>query len=395
MTEPADAPTRISRLTPEGQAAIATFAVHGPRAWAVVQLLFRPLKTALPNDIPHPGPFWLGRLGGAVADEVVLAVKQAEPVAWLELHTHGGRAVTEYVLDLFRDKGVAACAWEEFLRYTTPDPLRAEAAVALAEAQTGRTAAILLDQERGAFTSALEAIRRAGQRGDAVVMQTGLSELARYADLGRHLTTPWRVVVAGAPNVGKSSLVNALAGFQRSIVSATPGTTRDVVTTRIALDGWPVELADTAGLRTAAESLEEQGIQQARHTLAAADLCLWVLDATAEPVWPDAAAGALLLAVNKTDAPPAWDLAKAAGALHVSARTGAGLAELCAAMAQRLVPDPPLPGAAVPFMPCLAAAIEEAYQIVGAGRTAEALADLEANLANCFPTPFTGPAAQQ
>lgn len=380
MTEPADAPTRISRLTPEGQAAIATFAVHGPRAWAVVQLLFRPLKTALPNDIPQPGPFWLGRLGGAVADEVVLAVKQAEPVAWLELHTHGGRAVTEYVLDLFRDKGVAACAWEEFLRHTTPDPLRAEAAVALAEAQTARTAAILLDQERGACTAALDALRRAGQRGDAAAMRTGLAELGRYANLGRHLTTPWRVVVAGAPNVGKSSLVNALAGFQRSIVSATPGTTRDVVTTRIALDGWPVELADTAGLRAAAESLEEQGIQRARQTLAAADLCLWVLDATTEPAWPDAADGVLLLVVNKTDAPPAWDLAKAEGALHVSARTGEGLAELCAVMAQRLVPDAPPPGAAVPFSARLADAIEIAYQLVGAGRTAEALVALEAIL---------------
>jgi tRNA modification GTPase len=68
-------------------------------------------------------------------------------------------------------------------------------------------------------------------------------------DLGRHLTRPWRVVVAGAPNVGKSSLINALAGFTRTVVTAVPGTTRDVVATAAAIDGWPVELIDTAGLR--------------------------------------------------------------------------------------------------------------------------------------------------
>jgi tRNA modification GTPase len=371
VTEAADTTTRISCLTPAGQAALATFAVHGPRAWELVQHLFRPLNGSLPTD-PPLGRLWLGRFGGEVADEVVLSVKQTQPVAWLELHTHGGRAVTDYVLELFREHGVAACAWEELLRLTTPDPWHAEAAVALTTAQTTRTAAILLDQHHGAFTAALDAIHQAAWRGDTDSVLQGLTELVRYANLGRHLTTPWRVVVAGAPNVGKSSLVNALAGFQRSIVAATPGTTRDVVTTRIALDGWPVDLADTAGLRDAAESLEEQGIQQARWTLAAADLRLWVLDAGTQPMWPEAADGSLLV-VNKIDLPAAWDLAKTKGAVRVSARTGEGLAGLCAMIANRLVPDLPLPGAPVPFTPLLADACEEAYQLAKAGRTTEAL----------------------
>ena len=177
-----------------------------------------------------------------------------------------------------------------------------------------------------------------------------LDVLAQRTPLGRHLSEPWRVVLAGAPNVGKSSLVNALACYQRSVVAATPGTTRDVVTTQIALDGWPVELADTAGLRDAAEPLEEEGVCLAKRTLAAADLCLWVLDASAEPVLPPEALGPVRLVVNKTDLPVAWDLARAPGAIRVSALTRAGLDELLAALSRWLVPDPPPAGTAAPPM---------------------------------------------
>src|SRR5262249_9107130 len=156
--------------------------------------------------------------------------------------------------------GLRACSWQEFLRLTTEDAVRAAAATALAEARTQRTAAILLDQYHGAFSRAVAVAHAAWERGDTAEAGRLLEVLARYAPLGRPLTSPWRVVVAGAPNVGKSSLVNALAGYARCVVSPTPGTTRDVVTTLIAVDGWPVELADTAGLREAAGPLEEQGI---------------------------------------------------------------------------------------------------------------------------------------
>src|SRR5206468_2220750 len=110
----------------------------------------------------------------------------------------------------------------------------------------------------------------------------------------------------GAPNVGKSSLVNALAGYQRSIVAPTPGTTRDVVATTLAIDGWPVELSDTAGLHGEGEQLERAGMARARAAAAAADLCVWVLDGSAAPVWLGPEITAPLTVINKIDLPPAW-----------------------------------------------------------------------------------------
>ncbi len=365
-------PTWIACLTPPGQSALATLGIYGPRAWAVLRKLFRRRSGAELGEEPAVGRFWLGRIGGEVADEVVVAVKQTEPVPWLEVHGHGGREVVRFLIDLFREQGLHVCSWEEFLHKISTDALTAAAAIALSQAATLRTAGILLDQQQGTLGRALDVIGQALQHGDVRAAQEHLAQLARFADVGQHLTRPWRVVVAGAPNVGKSSLVNALAGYQRSIVAETPGTTRDVVTTRLALDGWLIELADTAGQRTEAEDLEEQGIRRARATASAADLCLWLLDGSAPPVWPSEPLAAVMYVVNKSDLPPAWDRTSAPNAIHVSALTGEGLTELCAAVIARLVPDPPPPGAAVPFTLQLCERIALAQRHLAAGNTGEA-----------------------
>ena len=378
-----NAPTVVACLTPPGAAAIATLAVRGPDAWEVCRRLFTPRSGTLPEkaEAVPPGRFWLGRFGTELKDEVILAPRQAQPVPWLELHCHGGREVLALLLELFAEHGVRCCTWEEFARISeerttgdtgdtgkdrkeiqlellslpvSPVVQSSELAVALAHAPTARTASILLDQYHGALERALEAVRAARAAGDAAQARRLLDELLRYADLGKHLTRPWRVVVAGAPNVGKSSLVNALAGFQRSVVSETPGTTRDVVTTRLAIDGWPVELVDTAGLREAGETLEEQGIRLARSAAESADLCLWVMDASAPPTLPPADLSIrTLLVVNKIDLCPLsvvrGPLQKTTDEVRVSARTGAGIAELCEVVSHTLVPEVPPPGAAVPL----------------------------------------------
>jgi tRNA modification GTPase len=366
--------TLAARLTPAGTGAIATLALGGPSAWSIVRGLFRPRSDSgreLP-DRPEPYRVWLGRFGAETADEVVLAVKQAEPVPWAEIHCHGGRAVVDLLLETLARRGARVCDAADFVRLMTPaDPLRQLAWERLPHAPTVRTAAILLKQCDGAFGQAVDMIL-AALAADPAAAESRLRELVRFTPVGRHLVEPWRVTVAGAPNVGKSTLVNALAGYQRSIVSPTPGTTRDVVTTAIALDGWPVELADTAGLRPDAEALENQGIERARGAVAAADLCLWVLDAGADPVWADLPPERVLLVVNKMDLTAAWDLSRAAGAVHVSARTGAGMPELCAAIVRRLIPEAPSPDDSVPFTPDLGDRIEEAHGHLIAGRRDEA-----------------------
>jgi tRNA modification GTPase len=369
MTE---ASTYIACLTPPGAGAIAVLAVDGPHAWEVVRPLFRTRAGAdAPADAPS-GCILLGRLGGDVADEVVLTIKHTGPSQRLELHCHGGRANVRFLFDILAARGLCVCSWQEFLQRTDSNPLRAAASVALAEAPTVRTAAILLDQYHGAFAAALDAILTALHHNDVNAASTGLDALARRAVLGRRLTTPWRVAVAGPPNVGKSSLMNALAGYQRSIVSPTPGTTRDVVTTRMAIDGWPVELADTAGVREGTDFLEEQGVRKARATAHAADLCLWLLDASVPPVWPAAEVGAVRFIINKVDLPAVWELTSASDSVQVSALTQEGLPELCAALSAWLVPDPPPSGAAMPFTEHISAAIEDACRLLADGRGNEA-----------------------
>ncbi len=362
---PEKAPTYISRLTPPGQAALATFGVFGSRAWEIVRVLFRRSSGEELPDAPSAGRFWFGRIGGEIADEVVVSVKQTEPIPLVEVHAHGGREVARFLVDLFCAQGAQVCSWKDYVRRTEADPLSAEAAIALAQATTLRTASILLDQHRGALRNALADIVVAIDNGDSGIAEGMLDRLLRYASVGEHLTKPWRVVVAGAPNVGKSSLVNALAGYQRSIVAATPGTTRDVVTTSIALDGWTIALADTAGLRSEADALEAEGIDRARTTMADADLCLWILDATSPPAWPSEVPSSVLFVVNKIDLAPVWPIE--GEVIPISARTGQGLNELCDAVVSRLVPDPPPPGAPVPFAPHLSASISSAQRSLAAG----------------------------
>src|SRR5438132_12024554 len=262
--------------------------------------------------------------------------------------------------------------WQEFVHRTAGDAFHAAVSDSLANAITVRTAAILLHQQQGALAGALRQIFRHWEQNENEHATNLLAQLNRFTSVGRHLTKPWRIVVAGAPNVGKSSLVHALAGYERCIVTDIPGTTRDVVTTVIALDGWPLELADTAGLREGGGELEEQGMALARFAATEADLCLWLLDAAREPIWPEFPLDHVQLVINKIDMPAAWDLQRAPEAAQISVRTGEGLSALCEAIVHRLVPEAPAPGAAVPCTPAICDAVAEAWLLQCAGEPRQA-----------------------
>jgi tRNA modification GTPase len=197
--------------------------------------------------------------------------------------------------------------------------------------------------------------------------------MLRWRELGLHLTRPWRVVLAGAPNVGKSSLINRLAGYERAIVSPHPGTTRDVVTMTTAIAGWPVELADTAGLRETADALESAGVALAAGAAEAADLVVVVADAreiaveaTASGVesilGPVARQARILRVYNKVDLlqPAVRQWPAPTGGIATSAVTGEGLAALMETIARTLVPVVPAAGQAVPFTQEQAARLETA-----------------------------------
>jgi tRNA modification GTPase len=281
-------------------------------------------------------------------EEVVLRRRGPE---WLEVHCHGGAAVVQTVQASLAQQGCRAVSWQDWIARQSADPIATAAHMALANVRTERTAMILLDQYHGALGQAIESTRRTLTAHDRPLAARQIESLLAHAATGLHLTEPWRVVLAGPPNVGKSSLMNALLGYCRAIVHPTPGTTRDVVRAITAIEGWPVELSDTAGLRSGGEAIEQAGIELARRQLAEADLVLLVSDLT-HP-WSDSLQALLasqpdaLVIHNKADLK--GDVASRPAGLATSALSGQGIDTLIRRVAEGLVPSPPRVGDAVPF----------------------------------------------
>ena len=232
------------------------------------------------------------------------------------------------------------------------DPLQNAARIALAQARTERTAAILLDQYHGALSREVQQLKELLQAGDLAEAERRIDQLLDRAPLGLRLTEPWKIVLAGPANVGKSTLINAIVGYQRAITYAQPGTTRDVVTATTAIDGWPVELSDTAGLRATDDPIEADGVARAKSQLASADLRLLVFDLS-EPwtesqqqlveAWPDA-----MLIHNKSDLADAFMGDRPSG-FSISAETRSGVDQLLTAVAEQLVSTHLADGDPLPF----------------------------------------------
>ncbi len=358
---------QVLLLTPPGRGAVACVRVEGPRATELVANHFRSASGRKPAEQPI-GKVLFGTWGAETGEGLIVA--RRSETAW-EIHCHGGPAAVSAIVEPLVAAGCQRIAWTDWLNQTEPDPLRAEARRALAEARTERAARVLLDQYHGALRRAVEKALAALARHDAADALQQVRVLIQRSALGAHLVAPWRVVLAGRPNVGKSSLVNALVGYPRSIVYDQPGTTRDLVTAGTAIDGWPVELTDTAGLRASAEPIESEGIARTQSGLARADLIVLVFDVSA--AWTDEDAALVerwphaLRVFNKQDLCPSEAGFPCTG-IATSAPTGAGVERLLAEIGRALVADPPQAGEAVPFTARQTAALTAAREALEAER---------------------------
>ncbi|MFZ5668483.1 MAG: tRNA uridine-5-carboxymethylaminomethyl(34) synthesis GTPase MnmE [Pseudomonadota bacterium] len=373
--------TIFALATAPGRAALAVVRVSGPAAAAALR--------ALAGGLPAPRRAALRRLadpGGGLIDEGLVlwfpgpASYTGEDCA--EFQLHGGLAVVDALVEALAGLGLRLAAPGEFTRRAFEngrlDLAQAEAVADLIDAETTAQARQALDQLGGDLTRRYEAWRGLLIEALAVLeaavdfpdedlpedvaararpplddLLSDLREALADADRGRRVREGFRIALIGAPNAGKSSLLNTLAGREAAIVTPTPGTTRDVIEVPMVLAGYRVLLADTAGMRETAEAIEAEGVRRARAWAEGADLRLWVVDgADSAGRWREAtglAGPGDLLVLTKADLPAGDDaVAAAAGRrpLAVSVKSGAGMSALREALEGRVVSA--LSGAAFP-----------------------------------------------
>lgn len=359
--------------TPFGQGAVAVLRVSGPRALEVVGKLWKGAPLNQPRfvrfgQLCEPSDAEAENEGASprVLDEV-LAVWFKSPASYtgedvVEISCHGGVLVTRRIYEALLRAGARAALPGEFTQraflHGKLDLTQAEAVMDLISARSDRALQAATRQLEGHLGSALR-----GLREDTLALlanveayldfpdedidpDTGAALLARLeglqlrvkrllatADQGRLLREGVATALLGVPNVGKSSLLNRLAGFDRALVSDVPGTTRDTVEEYITLRGLPLRLIDTAGLRETQEALEQAGIARSRAALAAADLVLEVADASQPPTARSAleTKAPRILVLNKCDLGehPEW---APVDAVRVSCATGEGLSALADAI---------------------------------------------------------------
>ena len=365
--------TIVAVSTAWGEAGIAILRLSGPDAVSLADGLFRASRT-LPGS---PARFMsYGHVvdgAGEFIDEV-LAVRFEAPRSYTgeemaEIHCHGGSVSARRTLERLTGLGARLAEPGEFTRRAflngRIDLAQAESVIGIIRARSDRALSSAARSLRGDLSDSVRNLRErllllcAGLEasfdfpeedipspGKSQVLPQ-LEELRREAEAlfrrcrdGQVLREGIRVALVGRPNVGKSSLLNALLQESRAIVTAIPGTTRDVIEAVLTHDGVPIRLVDTAGIRNPADLLEEAGIAQTLAAVREADLKLWVLDGS-RPLDPEdilveerLAGERFLVLVNKADLPQELDRGffqtqhPCVRVLDVSAKTGKGIEQL-------------------------------------------------------------------
>jgi tRNA modification GTPase len=363
--------TIVAIATAPGRGGIGIVRLSGPEAARIAEPMLR-----LRNPLAHAQARFAYLLDVETQEKLDEAVVTffAAPHSYtgedvLEIAAHGSPVVLETLVRQALEGGARLAAPGEFTQRAflggRIDLTQAEAVHDLIEAQTLYQARVAAQQLHGALSRrikpikeglvALIALLEAGidfAEDDVDVLPSGeilnrveeirgqLQPVADSFARGRIVHAGLMLAIVGRPNAGKSSLFNRIVQRERAIVTALPGTTRDLVTERVSLGGIPVDLVDTAGMREASDEAEQIGVRKSREALADADMVLLVLDATAAPEHEELELLATLaqrravVVVNKTDlAHPSAAMKEVVGSLglpvvHTSALSGEGVAEL-------------------------------------------------------------------
>ena len=348
--------------TPAGEGAIALVRLSGPNAIAIADRIFRGRETPsqFASHVQHFGE--IVTESGNLIDEGLVSIHRG-PASYtgedlVEISCHGGTLVTAKVLEICLRAGARSARPGEFTERAflngKMDLTQAEAVIDLIRARTDLALRSATEQLEGKLGERIQSIQSAlvdliahveasidfpeegiepdeGEklRGRFDSVREEISALLATADQGRILREGVRIVIYGATNAGKSSLLNRLIGQDRVIVSDTHGTTRDTIEELVNLHGVPVRLFDTAGLRTAESEVEQAGMARTEHSLKQADLRLHIIDQNApRPAnFHSAANGNELVVLNKSDLPEHRDWKDYQG-LRISCTTQQGLSEL-------------------------------------------------------------------
>jgi tRNA modification GTPase len=369
----AEVETIVAPATPPGESALAIVRVSGPRANAIAAAQNR-------GHAPLPRRAWHGEylsLEGQVIDDVVLTYFAA-PRSYtgedvLEISSHGNPYIVRKLLDDLVARGCRMADAGEFTRRAflngRLDLTAAEAVMDIIRARSDRALEAARDQLRGALgrridrlvgdllqcCAAIEAHidfpeddlpaeDRAQRRREITALLGEIEGLRATRRRGELVREGLRVVLLGAPNAGKSSLLNRLAGYERAIVSDEPGTTRDFLEEPLSLGPHRIRMIDTAGLRETSEGVERAGVERSLERAEDADLLVLVVDSTAPcPALPPVVSARLdparaVLALNKCDLPGRcfqWTGGPDLCQIETSARTGSGIDDLRRALIQR------------------------------------------------------------
>jgi tRNA modification GTPase len=348
--------------TPPGEGAIALVRISGPEAIEIAEKIFRGKEqpSRFASHVQNLGEIFNAE--NKLIDQVVLSVHRA-PASYtgedlVEISCHGGTLVSAKVLETCLRAGARAARPGEFTERAflngKMDLTQAEAVMDLIRARTDLALRSATEQLEGRLGDQIREIRdeliallahinasidfpEEGIEPDEGEMRSArmdcirqqIAALLATADQGRVLREGVRVVIYGATNAGKSSLLNRLLGYDRAIVSDTHGTTRDTIEEMVNIEGVPVRLLDTAGLRASESELESKGIARTEKSLQLADLRLHIADRNApKPAhFNGHAEPNEILVLNKSDLPENNDW-KESQALRISCLTGDGVLDL-------------------------------------------------------------------